>query len=282
MNHGECLQAIPTEADFARRGHHRPQRQAIGPMGRRREASSKTSDLDAARMMAAELEKEVALRQRGIIDAKTDRYSKDAQRPLAEHAADFRDGLAVKGNTADYVHLVFVHVTRIAALCHAERITDLTPSAVQAAIGALRQTGRSLRTCNAHLRSIKSFSRWLWRDGRSPDEPLAPLAGFNEQTDRRRQRRDLAPDELVRLIEAARNGAAILGLSGPVRSTLYALAAGTGFRASELASLTPESFELDADPATVSVQAGHSKRRRDDVQEIRPDLAELLRPWLAG
>jgi len=59
------------------------------------------------------------------------------------------------------------------------------------------------------------------------------------------------------------------------------VALGTGFRAKELRSLTPASFDLDADPATVTVDAAYSKRRRLDVQPIRQDLAELLRPWLA-
>src|SRR5262245_24021626 len=92
----------------------------------------------------------------------------------------------------------------------------------------------------------------------------------------------MLPDELIRLIQAARRGQEVLDIGGEDRSILYCLAAGTGFRAGELASLTPECFDLDANPATVQVNAGHSKRRRDDVQEIRPDLAELLRPWLAA
>lgn len=54
------------------------------------------------------------------------------------------------------------------------------------------------------------------------------------------------------------------------------------FRAGELRSLTPASFDLDADLPTVTVDAGHSKRRRRDVQPFRSDLAELLRDWLEG
>ncbi len=60
------------------------------------------------------------------------------------------------------------------------------------------------------------------------------------------------------------------------------MAAGTGFRANELRSLTPESFDLAADPPTVTVEAAYSKRRRDDIQPIRPDLAAALRSWIAG
>jgi hypothetical protein len=49
---------------------------------------------------------------------------------------------------------------------------------------------------------------------------------------------------------------------------------------SELASLTPESFDLDADKPAVTVEAAYSKRRRRDSQLLRPDLAVLLRDYL--
>ena len=61
----------------------------------------------------------------------------------------------------------------------------------------------------------------------------------------------------------------------------YRVALGTGFRVNELRTLTPASFDLQADPPTVTVAAAYSKRRRQDVQPIRSDLAELLRA-LAG
>ncbi len=71
-------------------------------------------------------------------------------------------------------------------------------------------------------------------------------------------------------------------MDGPARAMAYRTALGTGFRSSELRSLTPESFDLDADPPTITVSAGSSKRRREDVQPIRADLAEQLRGWLQG
>src|SRR5262245_51093915 len=63
---------------------------------------------------------------------------------------------------------------------------------------------------------------------------------------------------------------------------LYRVAAGTGLRAGELRTLTPESFNPDGDEPTVTVQATHSKRRRTDVQPISTDLAARLRKWLEG
>ena len=57
---------------------------------------------------------------------------------------------------------------------------------------------------------------------------------------------------------------------------------GTSFRAAEMRSLTPHSFDLDLDPPTVTAGAAYSKRRSEDVQPIRTDLAKRLRPWLKG
>ncbi len=63
---------------------------------------------------------------------------------------------------------------------------------------------------------------------------------------------------------------------------LYRTAYGTGFRANELRSLTPECFHLDQDPPTITVKAGFSKHRREDTQPIRRELAELLKVFLKG
>ena len=109
---------------------------------------------------------------------------------------------------------------------------------------------------------------------------LAHLTGFNAALDRRHDRRALTDEELRRLIAAAESGPVVMGMAGPDRAMLYRVALGTGFRANELRNLTLESFDLDADPPTITVQAAYSKHRRKDVQPIRRDLADLLRPWL--
>jgi integrase len=62
----------------------------------------------------------------------------------------------------------------------------------------------------------------------------------------------LTADELRRLFDLTRNSArSVRKLSGNDRFHLYALACGTGFRAGALGSLTPECFDLDAQPPTV-------------------------------
>ena len=115
-----------------------------------------------------------------------------------------------------------------------------------------------------------------------PTNPLAHLAKLNAKLDIRRERRALSTDELARIINAAETSKTTFrGLDGSTRAMLYRLAAMTGLRVSELASLTPPSFDLAADTPTVTLEAGYSKRRREDVLPLHPDLAARLRQWLS-
>jgi len=250
-------------------------------------------DRAATEALARKLEADAMLRNNGVIDVKADQYAKaEARRLVAKdakgnvtdsHVADFHAMLLAKGTTAKHAQMTQSRVATIIEECKAQHPSDLAASKVQTVIAALRdREGISLQTCNYYLRAMKQFSRWMWRDGRTRDDPLAHLSGYNSQLDRRHDRRALTDEELARLIRAAEKGPKVRAMTGPERAMLYHLAVGTGFRANELRNLTPESFDLDADPPTVTVQAAYSKHRRKDVQPIRRDLADLLRPWLAG
>src|SRR5207249_3358072 len=108
--------------------------------------------------------------------------------------------------------------------------------------------------------AVKQFAAWLVQDRRMADSPLAHLAGGNVKLDRRHDRLPLTAGELRAVLEAAATSAeAFRGLTGQDRTVLYATAASTGSRASELASLTPEAFDLDADPPTVTLAAVNAK-----------------------
>jgi integrase/recombinase XerC len=143
--------------------------------------------------------------------------------------------------------------------------------------------GASVQTTNFYLQAVKQFCRWMVKDRRMADNPLAHLSGGNVRTDRRHDRRELTEEELRSLLSATRaSERSFRGLSGPDRFHLYATACGTGFRASGLASLTPESFDLYADIPTVTLSAQGNKSRKLKVQPLPPDVAELLRVYLDG
>jgi len=250
--------------------------------GKRRRVSSRTPDKDAAQQLANHLETQAMKRRTGQIDVKQERYAIETAKPLAKHLADYRAFLTAKGNTDKHVRMTCNHIKTIGDACQAKYIGDLDGARVMQVIGNLRDGGTGLRTCNSYLQSVKSFTRWLWREKRTPDDALVSLSGFNDETDRRHVRRELTPDEMAYLL-AFTEGYTTPNhnLPGPDRAMVYRVALGTGFRARELRSLTPASFDLDADPPAVIATAAYVKRRRKDVQPIRRDLAELVRPWLA-
>jgi hypothetical protein len=69
-------------------------------------------------------------------------------------------------------------------------------------------------------------------------------------------------------------------MTGPERVMLYRLAVETGLRANELRTLKVSSFDLNK--GTVTVRAGYSKRKREDVLPLRPDTAAELREFLSS
>ena len=143
-----------------------------------------------------------------------------------------------------------------------------------------RGSGVSVSTANHYLQSAKAFAAWMVRHKRVADNPLSHLSADNCETDRRHRRRALSQAELERLVRAAASGPAAEGVSGPDRATLYVLASYTGLRASELVSLTAGSFDLTAEPPTVTVEAASAKNRRRDTLPLHPLAVDHVRPLL--
>jgi integrase len=136
------------------------------------------------------------------------------------------------------------------------------------ALTVLRAEQLGRETINHHIRTVKGFSRWLWRDGRARAHYLAHLSIGNPEGDRRRKRRALCPEEAARLVSATAAGPLFMGRTRPDRAMLCALGLGTGFRSAELRTLTPGRFDLDSDPPTVTVPACYAKNGREAVQPL--------------
>ncbi len=155
------------------------------------------------------------------------------------------------------------------------------PRATVEALAERTGRGASPETVNHYVRSLRAFGRWLARSRRWPSNPFETLDLLSTTTDRRRDRRELDASELRRLLKVTRESERpFRGLSGEDRFHLYATACGTGFRASALASLTPESFDLGGNTPTVTLAARHAKNRKTKVQPLPPDVADLLRAYL--
>jgi integrase/recombinase XerD len=254
--------------------------------------ASKCRDRDAAMLLAREFETRAMQRREGLVTPSQERHAAATRKPIAVLAADHIKHLEANGSTKKHVQTVRRHLLAVFSAAGIVRLCDLQSARVQAAIAAMqrphpspnsKQPKRpaSLATCNSHLRSLKGFSRWLWKQRLTPEDALLDLALFNAETDRRHIRREMTAEEVHWLLDVTEQRTLPEhGAPGKTRAMCYRLAAATGFRASELRSLTTDSFDLDTTPPTCTVEAGSSKRRKRDVQPLPEALVEPLRAWL--
>jgi integrase len=233
-------------------------------------------DKKAAQAMLNDLIRQVEREKAGLADP-TD---SQRRRPLSDHLAEFTRYLENKQVTPKQVLTANHQIKKMMAACKWKWIGDISATEALAFLAELQRQGLSVQTRNHYLKSAKSFTRWLVRDRRTLVDPLAHVAKLNVSTDRRHDRRALSPDEFAALVDTARNGKSIEGVEGPDRAMMYTLAAWTGFRKGEIGSLTLRSLDLDGDPPIATVAACYSKRRRQDVQILHPELVGQLKAWI--
>ena len=168
---------------------------------------------------------------------------------MLDHLAEFEQSLKDAGNTEAHCKLVAARARKVIENTGFRFIRDISASKVQRCLADLKKAGKkkSQQTINHYLGAIKQFTRWLIRDHRTDEDRLIFLAGGNVRTDRRLERRELSEVEIQYLLNAAKSGKVLAKMTGFQRFTLYATALSTGLRASELASLTPAHFDLDAE-----------------------------------
>ena len=244
---------------------------------------------EGAEVMLAEMKQRARRAARGDGDP----YEDHRKRPLSEHLEDFEAFLESKGNTASHVSLTVNRVSAAIEGCGFKRLADLNAGKVANWLSDRRKPKKShdgdvvlglgIVSSNHHLVALKSFGNWIVRDRRSPENPFAHLSRMNARVDVRHERRALSPEELSELIRATENSTTTFrGLDGTTRAILYGVATMTGLRASELGSLTRSSFDLTADTPTVTLEAGYSKHRREDVLPLHSVLTIRLRQWFTA
>ena len=204
-----------------------------------------------------------------------------AGKGIGLHIADWRLELAARDNTNRHVKTFTSKITTIAHDCGWRLLTDIALADAQSWLAEQRREGMSAATCNAYIRAAKGFCGWLVKEKRMTENPLANWALLNEKADRRYERHALTVEELGKLLAAAEAGAVVHGMTGADRALLYRTAVETGFRWSELRSLTRASFHFTEDGASVTIAAAYAKNGKEDSLPLRPELAADLEKRMA-
>jgi len=241
-----------------------------------------TADKATSKAWAADWEKKAKDIREGRVDPKAEAYALAEATPLAEHVDAYAADMVARGVSAKHYHNTIQRVRRVMEIAELSKLSAITPTAINAAVKVLRDGGMAKAGWCHYLRAVKMFTRWLWHNKKLRDDVLAGVkVGTVQKSERVRRRRALSREEFAALLTTIEKAGVSFCMSGAERAMLYKAAVGTGLRANELASLTPESFNLEAEGGpVVRVVAAYSKRRRDDRQPITADLAEALAVWL--
>ena len=255
------------------------------PLTQRRTVKTGVADMDLTYLKAMEISRNIQAVKAGLVDPRQERRKIAASRPILEHVDEWREVLHANGDTPSYIEMTINRVKRIVAEIKAKTILDLTPSAVKTTIDGLEHE-RATRNAKAissssknhYLRAIKMFSKWMEDDKRSAEDELKLLRPWNAETDLRHERRPLSMEALNQLLNKTETGIEHHNMPGEERARLYKFAVFTGLRASEIRSLTKDSFAFAKENSCITVLARYSKRRQLDVIPVTEELSKELRP----
>ena len=230
---------------------------------------------------AAKLEERAHMVRDGLVDPDKEQERDNSRTPIEQHLAAFEKSL--KNNTSKHTMLTMSRIRRIVGDAEIKSIDDIEIDTVEAVLQERLDSGEiGYRTYNHYVQAFDGFCNWMVPK-RMPHNPLQGMKRLNAQEDVRHARRALLPEEVQKLVNSARtSGVSIQCFDGEQRARIYILSYLTGLRRREIASLTPESFDLESTPPTLTVEAACSKHRRKDVLPLHGDLARWLPEWLEG
>jgi integrase len=250
--------------------------------GHRRRKKTRCGDKAVAERIAKDIENRVSLRKEGLIDPAAERFAEHEKKPIGEHLDDFIATMEAHHCNPKYIRTTRTYLERIISRARVGRLSQLTLSAVELALGAIaRDLDLSARTTNAHTIAAQSFLNWAKADNRIRAHELAKIGQQNEEADRRYVRRPLSEMELRTLIASTRTAPDWRGMKGPDRGIFYLVGAATGFRRTELSTLRPEDFDLNGPMPVVRLDGSRTKNGKPAEQPLPPSLAAELVVWLA-
>jgi len=216
----------------------------------------------------------------GLVD--NQRLSANLGKPLSEHLKDFCAGLRADARKDHYIQQTDRAIRRILSGCGFKVWTDIDGNKAKTFLARGRgRTGYGERTYNAYLRAFKEFCAWLIRESRVAGSN--PMDGHTliRQTEFRKKRRALTLDEIPRLLQATEAAPKRFNMTGYERRLVYTLALQTGARMGEIKTLRKLSFDFEATPCTVRIEASDCKGKRTDDLILMADTAKAIREFLA-
>jgi integrase len=225
--------------------------------GKRYRKSLGLRDKHAAQVKEAEIVRRLEFQAAGI-----DVKDGAGQSPLGPLVDEYEQEMVRLRRSP--AHVAHTRKRVLDLLGKAPNLAAVTPAKIRHGLARLSRQGLTPKTQNAYRVALSGCFTWLIREGRWEHNPVAQVSRVRE-TEPKRERRALTPEELRALIEAAPEP----------RATCYVVAATTGARRSELAALRWADVDLDA--ATLRLRASTAKNRKEAYQPLPEGTVAALR-----
>jgi len=267
------------------------------------------TDKAATEQLAAKLERIAARIDVGMLPEGTE----EALGPITKHVADYKAHLEAQGFTPRHIAETIGRLEKVLTACGFRRLVDIKASPVerflldllkpqsapasQSATAAAKE-GRSARTRNMYLASVRAFVHWAVspQQRRLEVDPLAGIEMLDEKANQRRKRRAATDAELIALVNAAQQRTRDPNVTkymveldghklteedrrrmGRERALIYKTLALTGLRTNELRQTKWGDVDLVA--GWLDIRPGIAKNGQGDSLPLRADLVADLAAW---
>ena len=229
------------------------------------------TDKGETRDLATRLENDKTAIRNGDLDPQHEHRKLERAKPALAHVEAYKTHLQAKGCNPNHVSYTIADIKAFFEFAHLTHATAVQRQHVDAWVMTLKAAEDSPRTINRRVGAVQAFLRHIHRAGALTDYALHGYPKQKVKGTDRRKRRALASAECVKLLASA----------PAERAKLYRFALLTGFRFSEIASLTPASFHLDA--LTVTVKANDAKNKnKDQTIPLAAALVPMVKELVKG
>lgn len=247
---GKVLTSRVWSGEFMLDGDSRPTRIRLGTTDKRI-AEKKLRDI----VRQAELERANLIVPKQLVAA--------ANRPVAEHIAEYLTDLEATGRVKEYVRQVRARLERLRSELGWQILKDMTPDSFIAWRDA---QAMSPRTKNHFHDAVRGFANWLVDHRRIDTNLFENIKRAQIPKGSRGNHRSLSDDEARRLVATP-----------APRGLIYLVALRTGLRHIELGKLTWPDVWLDASPPCIHLPGEAAKNRRSATLPLTDEVADCLR-----
>lgn len=231
------------------------------------------TDKGETQKLAYKLENEKTQVVRGDIDPAIEARKVERAKPLTTHIDQYKAHLEAKACSRNHVSYTIGDINRLIDFSQITSAAQITWGLIDTWVADLKKGEHpdAPNTINRRVGSVKAFLRHLhWQNGVA-QYTLEKYPKLKTKGLEKRKRRALSQEEVD----------ALLSKTPKERNLVYRFALLTGFRYSEMVSLTPSSFNFDLQ--TITVKASDAKNKSKDQTIPMPTiLKEDLKTLVKG